>query len=238
MLPLLLILACGQPPEPAASTSTSSPGWKVASTPAEPQPAPTPKTPTAADKGLADANAHIDRGVLQIISFGELPPPDYLDRETGLPVGSEGCEIDADQQPYIDAYNQRMREYIKDSPPFPDDLVVTHTVRGSMHTGRTEVTRTSVRRYATREVHEKGNMRLEGFWTPADSLTAQRLKVGVLAQRAASVKVPASRSDGKSVESLQVVRGDQTWSISWRTGEQPPAKVAAAVAAIAELKER
>ena len=209
-----------------AACETSPPG----AAPAAPAAAPV----RTAEEGRADADAHIARGLLQIIAFGELPPPDSLDPASGLPLGTEGCEIDPSHQAYMDAYNARMRDYAAQNPPFPDDLVVTYVRRGGMHTDKVEITRAGVRRYFTQELHARGKMRMHGSWRPVQSLTAQRLRVGVLAQRVASTPIPEGKPPRRRGRVLRIARGGQDWTVSWKPGERPP-EVAPVLEAIHEL---
>jgi hypothetical protein len=69
-----------------------------------------------AKSGRLSAEKAIKNGDLLILEFGEEMPPDSLDLETGLPIGSMGCESDDDEQVYVSAYNNVMKEWIKKTP--------------------------------------------------------------------------------------------------------------------------
>jgi len=159
--------------------------------------------------GEERAETDFKSGRVQVLAFGEMPPPGRNDRRTGLPLGSMGCEPSAEKQPFLDAYNERMLALVEAEPPFPEDLRITYSVRGPDGEDVVVVTRDRVM--------------VNGEFFPA--YLEGRMKVGILA-RQSRVKVPAGVVEGDVVYGLHVVEGERDWRMSWsETGRKPAAEL-------------
>ena len=68
------------------------------------------------EKGVQDAERNIaafeaTQKPLMILRYGEEAPAEDIDKETGLKIGTLGCEVEAGMDDYLKAYNQKIREY-------------------------------------------------------------------------------------------------------------------------------
>ena len=130
-----------------------------------------------------------------------------------------------DLETIITEMNKRMRDFIAESPPFPDDLVVTYSITDRQKKN------TQTMRITQRQAQQKQKEK----WETVPSLTANRLKVGVLAQRATGTNVPPSQATSAIIHGLTVNQDKKNWNISWSAGKTPPKRVEAVRKAFAEL---
>jgi len=180
--------------------------WLACTLPAESGTAPGQEVVDQAALGAEQARKDLEIGIVQVLSFGELMPDDYTDSKTGLPVGSMGCEIDDERQPYLDAYNGVVIQYIKDKPPFPNDLVIDWSV-------------------ALEDAEPVGELRVTAAGVTVDgkevpSLWRDRLMVGVLGQSLFGKSLGPRQREGSTVYQLTMERGSRHWSATW--GEEGP----------------
>lgn len=195
---LLLMISCG-------ITGTSGPvGNPVPATQPAPHVAPEPVDQAA--EGRSSAEASFKRGQVQVIDFGELAPPGYLDRKTDLPLGSMGCEPSEDMVPYRDAFNTRMLELVAETPPLPAGLRVVYEVRDA----------------ATYDVVVLESNKVTVNGKPRFPHKETLMKVGLLSQQLISdVPVPASLAGTNPGETerhtLTVTDGAGTRGVAWTT---------------------
>ena len=174
------------------------------------------------EEGRTDAEKSLLSGTIHILTFGEEMPPDTLDRQTGLPLQTMGCDFSEEEDAYVRSYNDTMKEWLKKNTPFPQDMEILFSSSHLDIKASYRVTPSSV------EVKEHGT------WKTLSSLVSQRMKIGILAQRSMNVHVPASlKKDGAS-HFLSVQTKKKKWSMSW--SEAPPEPVRVTVDSILELR--
>jgi hypothetical protein len=84
--------------------------------------------------------------------------------------------------------------------------------------------------------HDAVSVKRGTEWKEVHSLVAQRLKIGVLAQRSMEENVPDFiKSDGPSYF-LSVKSKEKKWSISWSEGQNPPDTVKKTMNSIIAIK--
>lgn len=167
--------------------------------------------------GETQARSDFQAGIVQIIEFGELPPKGYVDRKSGLPLGSMGCEVSEEEAPYRDAYNRTMKTLVAGEPPFPPDLSVVYKVdQNDQH---------DVLLVTAKQVLVNGK--------PHSTILGDRLKVGLLAR--ARPNVPARTAEGSARWSLTVTNRSGQWKGSW--GEEGAFVSADLLAVLEEWRE-
>jgi len=174
--------------------------------------------------GRLAAEKSIEKGELQILSFGEYLPPDTLDSKTGLPLSSMGCSFSEAKNKYLIAHNDVIKNWLQDNTPFPKDMVVVFSSSRSDIQKSYKVTHS--------DVFQKENE----DWKTIPSSFAQRLKVGVLAQQSTGLNVPASKNEKGPTFFLSVQRKDKDWSISWSGEHLPPKRVKATMDSILAIQ--
>lgn len=153
-------------------------------------------------QGETQARADFRAGIVQVIEFGELPPYGYVDRSSGLPLGSMGCEVSEEEAPYRDAYNRTMKAMVAAKTPFPPELDVVYKVDQDDQHDVVQVTADQV--LVNGKVHP--------------TILEDRLKVGLLAR--SRPNTPARPAEGQTRWSLTVADRSGTWSSTW--GEEGP----------------
>ncbi len=159
-----------------------------------------------AARGEAQAKKDLAEGTVQTLEFGEDVPDDYIDPKTKLPGGSMGCEPSDDEALFRDAYNAVVLQYVKDTPPFPDDLVVEWTVADESEDPG-HVLRVTA-----------SGATLDGKGVP--TVLKDRLRVGVLSQSLFGLSVGPRQRQGTIVRTLSLQRGSRHWMANW--GDEGP----------------
>lgn len=136
------------------------------------------------ERGAAEALAAIEDGRVRILYFGEPAPDDHVDRETGLPSGSMGCEWDAETNAYMDAFNETTIAWWTEHSPFEDGGAIAFRRRGAGENLRVEIARDAVR-----VAHGGGQLHtVDSSWRERTSLAAW---VGVAELDASDEDVPS-----------------------------------------------
>ena len=176
------------------------------------------------EQGLLEAQKNIASGDLQILVFGEATgPKEMLDSKTGLPESTMGCELTPKDHAYATAYNEVMKAHVSKQPPFPVDMIVTYSVYN----------RTTKKRVMVQAESSRVRIKSDDQWQEISSRTSQRLKIGVWAQRAMGVRVPAGVLKSDIRYTLTVTQGTKNWNITWGADKNPPANVQKTVDALA-----
>jgi hypothetical protein len=156
-------------------------------------------------RGAAEALAAIDDGRVRILYIGEQEPEDHVDRSTGLPGESMGCEWDEAVDAYVNAWNEAVVDWWDESSPFVEGGSIEFTRRGAGENLRIEVTGDAVR-----VAHGAGV--LHRIYSSLD----ERMQIAAWVT-AATLEAPTSVVLSP-VDSIRARSGEASWTL----GTSPP----------------